>query len=192
MGPNGSRQSGLGWRNRLFLGILVVLSVITLGLAAWQWQEGRQRLALQSKTTPPENAQPAPDFTLTAADGTLVSLSELRGKVVLLNFWATWCPPCTGEMPDLNALYRRYGSEKDFVVVGVNLEERPEEVADFARQKHIDFPLVLDRNGRVTRQNYGVRTLPASVIIDREGIIRDRWAGTLLSQAMLARLEKIW
>jgi cytochrome c biogenesis protein CcmG/thiol:disulfide interchange protein DsbE len=179
-------------RHRLFLGILVVLSLITLGLAAWQWLEGRQRLARQSRAAPPEATATATDFTLISADGTPVSLSDLRGKVVLLNFWATWCPPCTAEMPDLNALYRRYGGEKNFVVVGVNLEEQPKEVADFARQKHIDFPLLLDRDGRVTRKAYRVRTLPASVIIDREGITRDSWVGRLLREAMLARLEKVW
>jgi peroxiredoxin len=196
-GPNGSRQPSQAARkakpgNRLFLGILAALSLITLGLAAWQWQEGRQRLAQQSSIAPPEETTPAPDFTLTAADGTLVSLSDLRGKVVLLNFWATWCPPCAAEMPDLNALYRRYGSEKDFVIVGVNLEEGPQEVAEFARQKNIGFPLVLDRSGRVTRRDYRIRTLPVSVIIDREGIIRDRWSGTIIVEAMLARLEKVW
>jgi peroxiredoxin len=197
LSPNASRQPGRASRkakpgHRLFLGILAALSLITLGLAAWQWQEGRQRLAQHSRLAPPEETTPAPDFTLTAADGTPVSLSDLRGKVVLLNFWATWCPPCTAEMPDLNALYRRYGSEKDFAVVGVNLEEQPEEVADFARQKNIEFPLVMDRSGRVTRQDYRIRTLPESVIIDREGIIRDRWSGTIISEAMLARLEKVW
>jgi peroxiredoxin len=121
-----------------------------------------------------------------------MSLSDLRGKVVLLNFWATWCPPCTGEMPDLNDLHRRYGSEKNFVVVGVNLEERPEEVAAFTRRKNIEFPLLLDRTGQVTRQDYQVRTLPASVIIDRQGRIRDSWSGPLLKEAMLARLEAAW
>lgn len=197
MSLNDSRQPGAAPRkaktgNRIFLGILVVLSLMTLGLAAWQWQEGRQRLAQQSRTTPPEETATAPDFTLTAVDGTSVSLSDLRGKVVLLNFWATWCPPCTAEMPDLNALYRRYGNEKDFVVVGVNLEERPQDVAEFARQKNIEFPLLLDRSGRVTRRDYRVRTLPMSMIIDREGILRDRWGGTIASEAMLARLEKVW
>ena len=121
-----------------------------------------------------------------------MNLSDLRGKVVLLNFWATWCPPCRAEMPELNALYRRYGNEKDFVVLGVDLQERPEDVASFARQNNISFPLLVDHDGRVTGQDYRIRTLPASVIIDREGRIRDSWSGSLLREAILARLEKIW
>ena len=81
--------------------------MITLGLAAWQWQQDRQLIVQQSRPTPPQLAALAPEFRLMSPDGTPMSLSDLRGKVVLLNFWATWCPPCTAEMPDLNALYRR-------------------------------------------------------------------------------------
>jgi peroxiredoxin len=179
-------------RRSRFLGVLVLLSVITLGLTVWRWQQDRQLLEQQSKPSPPQAAALAPEFKLSSPDGDSMALSDLRGKVVLLNFWATWCPPCTGEMPDLNELYRRYGAEKDLVVVGVNLRERPIEVASFAKQGDIAFPLLLDRDGRVTAQDYRVRTLPASVIIDREGRIRDSWSGPLLMEAMLARLEAVW
>jgi peroxiredoxin len=177
---------------RWVLGILIALSAVTLGMAAWQWQQTRQLIAQQSKPAPPEGDNPAPDFMLKTPDGTPVSLSDLHGKVVLLNFWATWCPPCTLEMPELDALYRRYGDAKDFVVVGVDLEERPQEVASFAQQKDIAFPLLVDPNGRVIQEDYGIRTLPASVIVDREGRIRDRWTGALRLEAVLARLEKVW
>jgi peroxiredoxin len=201
MSADGSQQAGRASQNArpsprrrqtLLLGILVVLSLITLGLAAWRWQQDRQLLEQQSRSTPPKVAALAPDFRLASPDGTSMALSDLRGKVVLLNFWATWCPPCTGEMPDLNSLYRQHGNEKDFVVVGVNLRERPVEVASFARERGIAFPLLLDRDGHVTGQDYRIRTLPASVIIDREGRIRDSWSGPLLREAMLARLEKVW
>ena len=183
---------GVGRRRPLVLGVLVGLSVITLGLAFWQWQQDRQLLAQQSRPALPPVAAPAPEFRLMSPDGMPMNLSDLRGKVVLLNFWATWCPPCRAEMPELNALYRRYGNEKDFVVVGVDLQERPEEVASFARQNSITFPLLVDHDGRVTGQGYRIRTLPASVIVDREGRIRDSWSGPLLREAMLARLEKVW
>jgi cytochrome c biogenesis protein CcmG, thiol:disulfide interchange protein DsbE len=177
---------------RLVLGILFGLSAITLGLAVWQWRLDRQLVARQSEPASPQGAVPAPEFRLAAPDGTPMNLSDLRGKVILLNLWATWCPPCAAEMPELNALYRRYGHAKDFVVVGVDLQEGPEDVAAFARRNNITFPLLLDRDGRVTREDYRIRTLPASVIIDREGRIRDSWTGALRPQAMLARLEKVW
>jgi len=190
--PSSHAAPGTRRRRPLFLGILVGLSVITLGLAAWQWQQARQLLAQQSRQAPPRVAAPAPEFRLMSPAGMPLNLSDLRGKVVLLNFWATWCQPCRAEMPELNALYRRYGDEKDFVVVGVDLQERPEDVASFARQNNITFPLLVDHDGRVTGQGYRIRTLPASVIIDREGRIRDSWSGTLLREAMLARLEEVW
>jgi peroxiredoxin len=183
-----TRNRGRAWT----LGGLIALSAITLGVAAWQWQQDRQLIAQQSTPAPPAGVKPAPEFMLETPDGTPVSLNDLRGKVVLLNFWATWCPPCTLEMPELDALYRRYGNAKDFVIVGVDLQEQPADVAAFAQRNHITLPLLVDRDGRVIQQDYGIRTLPASVIIDREGRIRDRWTGALRTEAMLARLEKVW
>jgi peroxiredoxin len=183
-----TRHRGRPW----VLGLLIALSAVTLVMAAWQWQQDRRLIAQQSKPTPLEGDSPAPEFTLKMPDGTPVSLSDFRGKVVLLNFWATWCPPCTMEMPELDALYRRYGDTNGLVVVGVDLEEPPQEVASFAEQKNITFPLLVDPNGRVIQEDYGIRTLPASVIIDREGRIRDRWTGTLQLEAMLTRLGNVW
>ena len=181
-----------GRRRPFFLWILTGLSVITLGLAFWKWQQDRQLIAQQSRPTPPRLAVLAPEFRLMSPAGTAMNLSDLRGKVVLLNFWATWCPPCDSEIPDLNAIYRQYGKEKAFVVVGVNLQEQPEEVTSYASRRSIAFPVLLDRDGHVTGRDYQIRTLPASVIIDREGRIRDSWTGPLLREAILARLEKVW
>jgi peroxiredoxin len=179
-------------RQPFFLWILTGLSVITLALGFWKWQQDREMIAQQSRSTPPQIVKSAPEFRLMSPAGAAMNLGDLRGKVVLLNFWATWCSPCNSEMPDLNAIYRRYGNEKDFVVVGVNLQEQPEEVASYAARRSIAFPLLLDRDGHVARRDYQVRTLPASVIIDREGRVRDSWTGPLQREAVLARLEKVW
>jgi peroxiredoxin len=177
---------------RLLLGALVALSAVVLGIAVWQWRLDRQLIAQQSSSAPLETIAVAPDFRLASPNGTPITLSDLRGKVVLLNFWATWCPPCTGEMPELEALYRRYGNAKDFVVVGVDLQEEPEAVAAFARRNNLTFPLLVDVDGRTSQEEYRVRALPASVIIDRKGRVRDRWVGALHPEAMLARLEQVW
>ncbi len=124
-------------------------------------------------------------------DGTL-RLSDLRGKVVLLNFWATWCPPCKAEMPDLNELQAKYGEAQDFVVVGVNVEEDAETVRRFVEEQGLAFPIALDRDSRVTTETFGVRPLPSTFIIDREGYIRDAWSGQIAPEAMAARLERVW
>jgi cytochrome c biogenesis protein CcmG, thiol:disulfide interchange protein DsbE len=180
-------------RQPLFFWVLLVFSLATLGAGFWQLQAQRQRIAEQSRPVASGPSQSrAPDFALKTSDGTDIRLSDLRGKVVLLNFWATWCPPCKAEMPDLDALYREYGSAHDFVVLGVDMEENAQEVRDFASRGHISFPLLLDDNGLVSAQLYAVRSLPTSMIIDREGRIRDAWIGQIAKKAMLARLSAVW
>ena len=137
-------------------------------------------------------ATEAIDFRLPATDGQQVQLSSLRGTVVLLNFWATWCPPCKAEMPDLNALHQGYAAQHRFTVVGVDVEETQAEVAVFARQYNLSFPLLVDNKGSVSNDRYNIRSLPTSMIIDREGKVRDMWVGQIPRSAMLARLEKVW
>jgi peroxiredoxin len=183
-------------KSRVFW-VLVALTVITAALGLWRWQGSREeaarRLAEQSKPSLEGPSQSrAPDFALQGLDGETVSLASLRGKVVLLNFWATWCPPCKAEMPDLDALHREYGAAHDFVVVGVNVEEKPETVKPFVEKNGLSFPIVLDRDSRVTTQLFGVRPLPTTLIIDREGYIRDAWNGQIASEAVLARLNRVW
>ncbi|MGC8779511.1 MAG: TlpA family protein disulfide reductase [Anaerolineae bacterium] len=177
--------------SRLFFWGLVALSLITLGVGLWLWQADRRQMAAQARPMA-EAPRPAPEFALTTPDGNQVRLRDLRGKVVLLNFWATWCPPCKAEMPDLNALYRQYGSAHDFVVIGVNVEERPDVVAAFARQNSITFPLALDMDGAVTTGLYRIRAFPTSLIIDRTGNIRDSWMGQISRAAMVSRLQRVW
>lgn len=174
---------------RLFLITLFVLSLLTLALGVWRWWLGRQQIAAQSQPAALGEPARAPDFELATPDGDLIRLADLRGKVVLLNFWATWCPPCRAEMPDLEALYREYGDREGFTVVGVDNMETAAQVADFARQNHLSFPLVLDPDGRVANA-FDVRYLPVSVLIDPQGYIRDTWRGQIAREAMLARVRK--
>jgi peroxiredoxin len=181
----------MSWPRSLVFWALVSLSLATLGLGLWLWQSDRQKVAAQSQPAA-QAARLAPDFTLPTADGGQVRLAELRGKVVLLNFWATWCPPCKAEMPDLNALHQEHGRARNFVVLGINNEEAQHEVEAFARRNGILFPLALDLDGAVTAGRYGVRGLPTSMIVDREGNIRDSWMGQLSREAMVARLKRVW
>ncbi|MGQ9489217.1 MAG: TlpA family protein disulfide reductase [Anaerolineae bacterium] len=166
---------------------------MTIGVGIWQLQVGRQRLAAEARpATGAPSRSVAPDFALPTADGQMVRLKDLRGQVVLLNFWATWCPPCKAEMPDLDALHREYGARHRFTVLGINMEENAEVVAGFAQQRGITFPLLLDTDGRVSNKLFVVRSLPTSMIIDREGFIRDAWTGQISKEAMLARLQRVW
>ncbi len=135
----------------------------------------------------------APDFSLTAVDGSQVKLSDLRGKVVLVNFWATWCPPCKAEMPDLNALQQEYGSSQGLVVLGVDAgDDNQAAVKAFGEQNRLSFPLLMDPDNRVSDGQYAVRALPTSLIIDRSGKIRAQWLGQLSRSDMVARLSQVW
>jgi peroxiredoxin len=106
------------------------------------------------------------DFTLKDLSGKTWTFSELRGKVVLVNFWATWCPPCRKEMPDLETLYERFGS-KGLVVLGISDEEAAK-VEPFIRERKVSFPVLLDP-GRKVNDLFVVEGIPKSFVYDREG-----------------------
>jgi len=116
------------------------------------------------------DAGQAPDFTLTDRDGEIVSLSALRGKVVLINFWATWCGPCRTEMPLLEALYKRYES-LGFELLGVNVEENSRDADTFLRDSPVTFPILYDPKNQVS-QLFDVAAMPSTVLVDREGNVR--------------------
>ena len=109
----------------------------------------------------------APDFTLPSVTGEKITLSSLKGKIVLLNFWATWCPPCRIEMPSMQRLYDELKDE-GFELIAVNLQEPEETVKRFLLENGYDFPVLLDTRGGVGAL-YGVRSIPQTFLIDAEG-----------------------
>ena len=112
----------------------------------------------------------APDFTLTGLDGKSLSLSSLRGKVVFLNLWATWCPPCREEMPSIQALYNAFQKNDDFVVLAVSEDAEAKPVPAYVRDNHLGFTVLLDPRNLVG-EAYDVSGLPESFVIGRDGRI---------------------
>jgi peroxiredoxin len=135
---------------------------------------------------PPLLGSPAPEIALEDLQGHQVRLSDLRGKVVLLNFWATWCKPCKEEMPAMQASYDKL-RDKGFVVLAVNELEDTERVADHIRTHQHTFPVVMDHSNKVANR-YGVVGLPASFLIDPQGIVRERIAGSLLTESKIEEM----
>lgn len=134
----------------------------------------------------------APDFTLDLLGGGKVSLADLRGKVVLVNFWASWCPPCRLEMPAIEKTYRSY-KDIGLVVIGLNLtaQDSEKEVADFVKEIGITFPIALDRDNAVGNL-YRVMALPTSYFIDRNGVIRSVVVGGPMSEALIqSKVEEL-
>ena len=133
---------------------------------------------LSGPGTPPPvgRGSPAPDFTLERlTDGVPVSLSDLRGQVVLVNFWATWCEPCEREMPAMERLYGALPRE-DFELVAVAIDEREDDVVAFQARMELSFPIVLDPE-QATYGAYQTMGVPESLLIDRAGRVVERYVG---------------
>jgi thiol-disulfide isomerase/thioredoxin len=117
------------------------------------------------------------DFTLPLLDGTNQRLSDLKGKVVFLNFWATWCPPCRQEMPSMETLYQRFKGQ-GLEILAVDCQEGAQDVSAFMRKNGLTFPAALDTSGAVSG-DYGISAIPTTYIIDRSGKIIIRAVGGL-------------
>ena len=134
----------------------------------------------------------APDFTLDLLGGGKVTLSDLRGKVVLVNFWTSSCPPCRLEMPAIEKTYRSY-RDLGFVVIGLNLTDQDSEqaAAKFVNEVGVTFPIALDRDNTVGNL-YRVNALPTSYFIDRKGLIRSVVVGGPMSEALIqSKVEEL-
>jgi peroxiredoxin len=152
--------------------MVIALLVALAGLPAFDgWSMGSRV---------PTVGMQAEDFQLADLDGKSQSLSQYRGKIVLLNFWATWCKPCTTEMPAMQATYDKLRN-KGFVVLAVNELEDDAKVREHIKQYGHTFPVLMDHDNKVANQ-FGVFGLPVSVFIDQEGRVQEYIKGGLLTE----------
>ena len=119
---------------------------------------------------PLASGAPAPQFQLGAADGTAVNLGALKGKVVMINFWASWCGPCRKEMPILEQLSRQYRT-KGLTLIGVNVEPDSKAAMNWLKETPVSFPILFDTDSTVSKL-YQVAGMPNTVIVDRKGTVR--------------------
>jgi thiol-disulfide isomerase/thioredoxin len=117
------------------------------------------------------------DFELPLLDGTRMKLSDLKGRPVFLNFWATWCGPCRSEMPSMEAVYKRL-KDRGFEILAVNLGEDSKQVSPFMKRYKLTFPVALDTDGQAGSR-YGIQAIPTSYIIDKRGLIVSRVVGSI-------------
>lgn len=159
----------------------LAIIIVIVGLAA-------AFFALRGETGPPVDiGSPAPDFTLGQLGNGYLTLSDLEGKVVMLNFWATWCGPCREEMPAMQNVYERY-RDQGFEIVAINLQETEVAVKGFINQLGVNFPVVYDLTGEVF-DTYLVRPLPTSYFIDSTGTIRFLYIGPMSEEDIEQRVQ---
>jgi cytochrome c biogenesis protein CcmG, thiol:disulfide interchange protein DsbE len=157
----------------LALGFILVLTSMYLVL--------KNRASQNDPSAVPAQVNfPAPELTLTDTQGVARSLADYRGQVVLVNLWATWCPPCKEEMPTLQAFYEKY-RERGFIIIAINDGESQKDVLQFVKNYQLTFPVWLDPTHIATEKAFHTLNLPSSFVIDRNGTIRLAWIGRISS-----------
>ena len=165
--------------------LLLILMLITCGCRKKQTEPTQQTdVETQAKsakpvadsTPPTTGGKPAPAFTLQDLDGKNISLSDFRGKVVILDFWATWCPPCIKEIPDFIELYEKY-KDKGFAMLGISLDQAGISVVkSFAQKYKINYPIMMT-DGQVDKAYGGITSIPTTFIIDPAGNMQKKYVG---------------
>jgi peroxiredoxin len=171
---------------------IVYITVLLLALV-WIYRSADRSGASTAGNIPaPQQGFRAPDFDLRTPTGKSIKLSDLRGQAVLVNLWATWCPPCREEMQTIEKVYQAYKDE-GFTVLAVNMTYQDDSLAvtPFVDQQKLTFPILLDETGEMA-QAYQLRSLPSSYFIRRDGIINEVVIGGPMSEALLrTRIEAI-
>jgi cytochrome c biogenesis protein CcmG/thiol:disulfide interchange protein DsbE len=163
--------------------LVLGMGLILLGMAAFiAWPRGattsEASASSGSSTVPAAVNYAAPDLVLSDLDGVQHALADYRGQVVLVNLWATWCPPCKAEMPTLEAYYQDHQAD-GFVTFAVDDGDPADAVTAFVDQYNLSFPVLLDPTYQATDHAFKTRNLPSSFVIDREGNVRLRWVGEI-------------
>ncbi|WP_164491741.1 TlpA family protein disulfide reductase [Staphylospora marina] len=183
------------WRN---LFILVLLAGFAVA-AVWGGWEGKEQAVTSDRecdgTVGPEVGQCAPDFTLNTLDGKTVTLRNAQGKPTVINFWATWCPPCRDEMPHFQKAYERYKDKVRFIMVNETSQERDESrVKQYVEEHGFTFPVALDpekNNRTVGLDDYRLPGIPVTVVVGPDGKIQHRLVGGMSAEQVERLMQTI-
>jgi cytochrome c biogenesis protein CcmG/thiol:disulfide interchange protein DsbE len=171
----------------------IIYSIILLLGLAWTFTSAdRSGRSTAGKIPAPQQGFLAPDFALKTPTGDPIQLSDLRGQALLINLWATWCPPCRSEMQTIEKVYTEY-KDKGFTVLAINMtyQDDPLAIMPFVNEQGLSFPILLDETSEVAKV-FQMRSLPSSFFVDRNGIIHEVVIGGPMTEALLrTRIEDI-
>ncbi|MFN2223747.1 MAG: redoxin domain-containing protein [Chloroflexota bacterium] len=176
-------RSRFGWTL-----LLVGVAILGLGWIAYSQEQEASLSGGEALTEAPIAGYLAPSFTLASTLGEEINLADFRGRPVVLNFWATWCPPCRAEMPEFQSASIKYNGQATFL--GVDQGEPPSIVADFGSALSITYPLLVDQENVVSR-DYNVTALPTTVFIDGRGVVREIVTGIVSKAVLEDRVERL-
>ena len=166
--------------------IAALVTVGFLGLLIWGMLNRQPVTGLSGITMV---NRPAPDFTLKTFKGAKISLEDLRSKPVVINFWASWCPPCRIEAPLIERTWRAY-KNRGLIFLGVNIQDRKEDALNYIQEFDITYPNGPDPTGEITI-DYGVSGLPVTFFVSRNGEIVRRWVGAIEKSVLISSIEEI-
>ncbi len=165
---------------RRWIAILVVLVIIVAASV----------ILTKKQDTAPEVGHVAPNFTLTTLSGQTLNLTQFRGKPVYLNFFASWCPPCQFETPDVEKMYKKYGNKITFIGVNLAFNDTVPRLKQFLKTYGVTYPVLLDKSGSVTK-TYKVMAIPTSFFIKSNGVIMYHYLGALIASQMQTEFNKL-
>ena len=168
---------------------ITVIGLMILGLLGLMALGQLVRTPVTGKSGFTRVQKPAPEFTIPLLDGGELNLSQHRGQPIVINFWASWCPPCREEAPLLERTWRSY-KYQDVLFVGVNIQDTEEDARVYLKAFDITYPNGVDRYGKVT-VDYGVIGLPVTFFVDRDGIVERRWVGAVKESQMVTWVEEL-
>ena len=183
-------RSNIQTKSNAIKGIAILILAILISLFAIFLATG---LANQASATGRSGEQligrKAPEFSAESINGKPVSLSNYPESPIILNFWASWCPPCRDETPHFEKIWRLY-KEKDVVVIGINVQDDLNSANEYISEFDVTFVNGMDKNGRIM-VDYGVTGLPVTFFLDREGMIIGRWVGSIGASSLESRVEAL-
>ncbi|WP_066174725.1 TlpA disulfide reductase family protein [Bacillus marinisedimentorum] len=174
-----------------WIAILLIAGLIGYGLYDVILNDSDATDSSEEGTIGLEKGNIAPDFELTTLEGEQVRLSDYRGQKVIINFWATWCPPCRAEMPDMQSFYEKSGDKVEILAVNATMSEKKEEnVAEFVENFGLTFPILMDTENNVNRK-YSIVSIPTSYFVDSNGKVFTKFTGAMSYDYMKTTINKM-